>query len=328
MMSDKKSKGAYMRWQSKSINAVVLLASLVLCVGFACAQEPGQKTFANPQDAGKALYDAGKSADKAAIEAVLGASSVSVISSGDEVQDKSNRDRFIERYEQMNRWAKEISGDQTLIIGAENWPFPIPLKKDAADTWYFDTKAGLKEILYRRIGKNELAAIRVCDALADAQDEYFSQSHDGDSVKQYAQKFASDPGKQNGLYWKTAEGETESPVGPLVAYATGQGYGGQHDTPQPFHGYFYRMLTAQGANVKGGAKSYIVDGKMTGGFAFIAYPAEYRNSGVMTFVVNQDGTVYQKDLGPQTADLAKQMKAYDPDKTWKPVWSEDESDSE
>jgi len=311
-----------MRWQSKFISAAVLMVSLVLFAGIVCAQEPGQKTFANPQDAGKALYDAGKAGDKAAIEAILGASSASVISSGDEVQDKSTLDHFIERYEQMNRWAKEINGEQTLIIGAENWPFPIPLKKDAAGTWYFDTKAGLKEILFRRIGRNELAAIRVCDALADAQDEYFSQK------QEYAQKVISDPGKQNGLYWKTAEGETESPIGPLVAYATGEGYGGQHDTPQPFHGYYYRVLTAQGVNVKGGAKSYIVDGKMTGGFAFVAYPAEYRNSGVMTFVVNQDGTVYEKNLGPQTADLAKQMKAYSPDKTWKPVWSEDESDSE
>jgi len=328
MISDKNPKGVCMQWQSKFTSAVVLLAALIVFAGMACAQEPGQKTFANPQDAGKALYDAGKSGDKAAIEAVLGASSASVVSSGDEVQDKSALDHFIQRYEQMNRWAKEINGEQTLILGAENWPFPIPLKKDAAGTWYFDTKAGLKEILFRRIGKNELAAIRVCDVLADAQDEYFSQTHDGDSVPQYAQKFASDPGKQNGLYWKAAEGQPESPVGPLVAYATGEGYGGQHDTPQPFHGYFYRMLTAQGANVKGGAKSYIVDGKMTGGFAFVAYPAEYRNSGVMTFIVNQDGTVYEKDLGPQTADLAKQMKAYNPDKTWKPVWSEDESSDE
>jgi len=314
-----------MRWQSKFIGAALLLASLVLFTGIVCAQEPGQKTFANAQDAGKALYDAAKSADKPAIEAVLGASSVSIISSGDEVEDKNGRDRFTQRYEQMNRWAKEINGNETLILGAENWPFPIPLKKDAAGAWYFDTKAGVKEILFRRIGKNELAAIRVCDALADAQDEYFSQTHDGDSVKQYAQKVISDPGKQNGLYWKTAEGETESPIGPLVAYATGQGYGGQHDTPQPFHGYYYRMLTAQGANAKGGAKSYIVDGKMTGGFAFVAYPAEYRNSGVMTFVVGPDGTVYEKDLGPQTADLAKQMKAYNPDKTWKPVWSESDT---
>src|SRR5271165_4614629 len=328
MMSDKNSKGAFMRWQSKLFSAAVLMAALALFAGIICAQEPGEKTFATPQEAGKALYDAAKAADKAAIEAVLGASSASVVSSGDEVQDKSALDHFIQRYEQMNRWAKEINGEQTLILGAENWPFPIPLKKDAAGTWYFDTKAGLKEILFRRIGKNELAAIRVCDVLADAQDEYFSQTHDGDSVPQYAQKFASDPGKQNGLYWKAAEGQPESPVGPLVAYATGEGYGGKKDAPQPFHGYFYRMLKAQGANAKGGAKSYIVDGKMTGGFAFVAYPAEYRNSGVMTFVIDQDGTVYEKDLGPQTADLAKQMKAYNPDKTWKPVWSEDESSDE
>src|SRR5271166_3079398 len=317
-----------MRSQSKFLSAVVLLTSLFLFAGITLAQDPGQKTFANPQDAAKALYDAGKSGDKAALGAVLGASSSSILSSGDEVEDKNNLNFFTQRYEQMNRLAKEINGEETLYIGAENWPFPVPLKKDAAGTWYFDTPTGVQEILYRRIGKNELAAIRVCSVLADAQNEYFGQTHDGDSVKQYAQKFASDPGKQNGLYWKAAEGQPESPVGPLVAYATGEGYGGQHDTPQPFHGYFYRMLTAQGANVKGGAKSYIVDGKMTGGFAFVAYPAEYRNSGVMTFIVNQDGTVYEKDLGPQTADLAKQMKAYNPDKTWKPVWSEDESDSE
>ena len=322
MMSDKNSKGALMRWQSKLFSAAVLMAAITLLAGVAYAQEPGEKTFATPQEAGKALYDAAKSADKTAIVAVLGASSASVISSGDEVQDKKTLDSFIQRYEQMNRWAKEINGNQTLILGAENWPFPIPLKKDAAGTWYFDTKAGLKEILFRRIGKNELAAIRVCNVLADAQDEYFGQK------QEYAQKFASDPGKQNGLYWKADEGQPESPVGPLVAYATGEGYGGQHDAPQPFHGYFYRTLTAQGASVKGGAKSYVVDGKMTGGFAFVAYPAEYRNSGVMTFLVNQDGTVYEKDLGPKTADLAKQMKAYNPDKTWKAVWSEEESSSD
>ena len=322
-MFDRNRKGAYMRWQSKFVGPAVLIASLLLWAGVACAQEPGQKTFSNPQDAGKALYEAAKSGDKAAIEAVLGASSASIISSGDEVEDKNNRDLIIQRYEQMNRWAKEINGNETLILGAENWPYPIPLKKDAAGTWYFDTKAGVKEILFRRIGKNELAAIRVCHALADAQNEYFSQTHDGDSVNQYAQKVISDAGKQNGLYWKVAEGETESPIGPLVAYATGKGYGGQHDTPQPFHGYYYRMLTAQGANAKGGAKSYIVDGKMTGGFAFVAYPAEYRNSGVMSFTVDQDGTVYEKDLGPQTADFASQMKTYNPDKTWKVAWSDD-----
>src|SRR5208283_3995945 len=163
-------------------------------------------------DAGKAAYDAVKSADKSAVEGILGLSSISIVSSGDEVEDKNNRDFFTERYEQMHRWAQEIHGDQTLIIGAENWPFPIPLKKDAAGAWYFDTKSGVKEILYRRIGKNELRAIRVCIALADAQNEYFGQK------KEYAQHVVSDPGQQNGLYWKAAEGEPESPIGPLVAY--------------------------------------------------------------------------------------------------------------
>lgn len=326
MMSDTNSKGTFMRWQSKLFGVVVLLASLILFAGMACAQEPGEKTFATPQEAGKALYDAAKSANKTAIEAVLGASSASVVSSGDAVQDKNNLDFFTQHYEQMSRWAKEINGNETLILGAENWPFPVPLKKDAAGAWYFDSKAGAKEVLFRRVGKNELAAIRVCDVLADAQDEYFSQTHDGDSVKQYAQKFTSDPGQQNGLYWKAAEGQPESPVGPLVAYATGEGYGGEKDAAQPFHGYFYRMLKAQGANVKGGAKSYIVDGKMTGGFAFVAWPAEYRKSGVMTLMVNQDGTIYEKDLGPKTTDLVKQMKAYNPDKTWKVVYSEEDNE--
>ena len=307
-----------MRWQSKFTCAAVVIISLVLFAGFALAQEPGQKTFANAQDAGQALYDAGKAGDKAALEAVLGASSAGILSSGDEVEDKNNRDLITQRYEQMHRWAKEINGEQTLIIGAENWPFPIPLKKSAAGTWYFDTKAGVKEILFRRIGRNELRAIRTLHVLADAQDEYFSQK------QQYAQHVMSEPGQQNGLYWKTAEGEPESPIGPLVAYATARGYGGQHDTPQPFNGYFFHTLTAQGAGVKGGAKSYIVDGKMTGGFAYIAWPAEYRNSGVVTFLVGPDGTVYEKDLGPKTADLAKAITAYNPDKTWKVAWSDDE----
>ena len=309
-----------MERQSKFAGAAVLMTSLVLFAGIALAQESGQKTFANPQDAGKALYEALKSMDKPAMEAVLGASSANIVSSGDEVEDKNNADFFVKRYEQMNRWAKEVNGDQTFILGAENWPFPVPLKKDAAGTWYFDSKAGLKEILFRRIGKNELAAIRTCHVLAEAQDEYFSQK------QEYAQHIVSQPGQQNGLYWKTAEGETESPIGPLVAYATARGYGGQHDTPQPFYGYFFHTLTAQGAHVKGGAKSYIVAGKMTGGFAYLAWPAEYRNSGVMTFLVAPDGTVYEKDLGPQTAALAKEIKAYNPDKTWKVVYSEEDSE--
>ena len=315
-----------MQRHARLIKAAVFAILLTLFAAVANAQEPGQKTFATPQDAGKALYEAVKSGDKPAMEAVLGQSSASIISSGDEVQDKSNREFFTKRFEQMNRWAKEINGSQILYIGAENWPFPIPLKSDAGQ-WYFNTKAGAQEILFRRIGKNELAAIRVCSVLADAQYDYFEQTHDGDTVHQYAQKFTSDEGKQNGLYWKVAEGQPESPVGPLVAYATGEGYGGEKTAAQPFHGYYYHMLKAQGANVKGGAKSYIVDGKMTGGFAFVAYPAEYRNSGVMTFLVDATGVVYQKDLGPTTADIAKQMKEYNPNPTWVVAYSEDEDET-
>ncbi len=296
---------------ARAVGLCILLSAVV------CAQEQGQKTFATPEDAGKALYEAVQSGDKASVEAILGPSSAKIVSSGDEVQDKKNHDNFVERYGQMHRWAKEINGDQTLMLGAENWPFPIPLKSNAGQ-WYFDTPAGVKEILFRRIGRNELAAIRVCYALADAQDEYFGLK------QQYAQKIISDPGQQDGLYWKVAEGETESPIGPLVALATGQGYGGQHDTPQPFHGYFFHTLKAQGASAKGGAKDYIVDGKMTGGFAFVAWPAEYKNSGVMTFLVGKDGVVYEKNLGPKTADVIKAMTTYNPDKTWKAVWAGEE----
>lgn len=291
------------------------LGSVILLCGLVCGQEQGQKTFASPDNAGKALYEAVQSGDKSAMEAVLGPSSAPLLSSGDEVQDKNNREKFLQNYAQMHRWAKGVNGEQTLVLGVENWPYPIPLKSNAG-TWYFDTAAGQKEILFRRIGRNELAAIRVCDALANAQQEYF------EAKQQYAQRIISDPGQQNGLYWKTAEGETESPIGLLVAEATSEGYGGEHDTPQPFHGYFFRILKAQGANAKGGTKSYIADGKMTGGYAFVAWPAEYRNSGVMTFLVNQSGVVYEKNLGATTADVVKAMTAYNPNSSWKAVWSE------
>lgn len=305
-----------MRLQSSLLRA---FATLVLLSGFLYGQESGQKTFASPQDAGKALYEAAKSGDKSALEAVLGPSSSPIVSSGDAVQDNKGRDTFVQRYGQMNRWAKDANGEETLIVGAENWPFPIPLRNNAG-AWYFDTRTGADEILFRRIGRNELATIRVCYALAAAQQDYFN------SKQQYAQRIISNQGQQNGLYWKTAEGEPQSPIGPLVADATSEGYGGQHETPQPFHGYFYRVLTAQGATASGGAKNYVVDGKMTGGFAFVAWPAEYKNSGVMTFLINKQGVVYEKNLGPDTANLVKGMATYNPDKTWKAVWAEAEQE--
>jgi hypothetical protein len=303
---------------------MVLMAAVAM-LATVSAQETGQKTFTALPDASKALYDAVKSGDKSAMEAVLGASSAPILSSGDPVQDQKNADNVIRRYEQMNRWGRETNGDETLFMGAENWPFPVPLKKNAAGQFYFDSKAGVVEVLYRRIGNNELAAIRVCEALAEAQADYFAELHDGDTVHQYAQKFVSDDGKQNGLYWKTAEGEPQSPIGPVFKYAAAEGYTKNAD---PFHGYFYRIITAQGAAAPGGAKSYIVDGKMTGGFAFVAYPAEYRNSGVMTFVVNLNGAVYEKDLGPKTADLAKAATAINPDTTWRAVSYQAEDEAE
>jgi hypothetical protein len=288
-------------------------------------QENGEKTFASPSDASTALYAAVKSGDKPAMEAVLGPSSQPILSSGDEVQDKKNGEFFLEHYEQMNRWGKETNGDQTLFLGADNWPFPIPLKKNASGQWYFDTKAGADEVLFRRIGSNEFAAIRVCKALADAQYEYFDGLHDGSTVHQYAQKIISDPGKQNGLYWKAAEGEQQSPIRAVIAYATAEGYSNK---TEPFHGYYYRVLTAQGAAAPGGAKNYIVDGAMTQGFAFVAWPAQYRNSGVMTFVVNLNGVIYEKDLGTQTPDQAKAITAINPDKTWRPVTPETDTEAE
>ena len=306
-----------------AVFGVAVMALLAAAV----AQEPGQKTFTSLSDASTALYDAVKSGDKPAMLAVLGASAAPILSSGDPVEDQKNADYFTQHYEQMNRWARETNGDQTMFMGAENWPFPVPLKKNAAGQWYFDGKAGVEEVLFRRIGKNEYAAIRVSKALADAQDEYFDGLHDGSTVHQYAQKFISDEGKQNGLFWPTPEGEPQSPIGPAFKYATAEGYSKKTD---PFHGYFFRLLTAQGPAAPGGAMSYIKDGAMTEGFAFVAYPAEYRNSGVMTFAVNLHGVIFEKDLGPKTADLAKAMTAINPDKTWRAVSTEtdDEADEQ
>jgi len=209
----------------------------------------------------------------------------------------------------MHRLAKEADGNTILYIGAENWPTPIPLVNNSS-SWYFDTETGKKEILYRRIGRNEISTISVCQELAAAQKEYFSAQHN-----EYASEISSDEGQHNGLYWKAAEGETQSPIGPLVAAAFAKGKTADA-APTPYRGYYYLILTRQGKNSSGGAKSYIVNGKMTGGFAFVAYPAEYRSSGVMTFIVSEDGVVYQKDLGKKTDALAKAMKEYNPNSSW------------
>jgi hypothetical protein len=205
-----------------------------------------------------------------------------------------------------------------LHVGAENWPLPI-LLVNRYNTWYFDTAAGKEEILLRRIGRIEIATMRICHELVNAQREYFAESPDGE-VKQYAQIFVSDEGKHNGLYWQTKGGESESPIGPHLAYAGGDTYSADSNSEaKPFYGYYFQILTKQGEHAAGGAQNYIVDGKMTRGFAFLAYPVEYAISGVMSFIIDQEGIVYQKDLGPNTSNLAKTLGVYDPDRTWERV---------
>jgi hypothetical protein len=280
----------------------------------------GPKTFASPDEASSAVYTAAKSGDGQALIAIFGPDATDLIVSGDPVQDKEGRDKFAAQYDEMHRWGKLTNGGKVLTVGAENYPFPFSLMKNSSGQWYFDSRSAKEEILARRIGGNELATVDVLNAMSDAQIEYFSQTHDGSSVYQFAQKFVSDDDKHNGLYWKAADDQQESPLGPLAAEASADGYGGgSQPAPQPFHGYFYRMITKQGSHAAGGAKNYIVNGNMTGGYAILAYPADYRNSGVMTLIINQDGIVYQKDLGAQSADLAKAITEFNPDDTWKPV---------
>src|SRR5271165_3946997 len=292
---------------SRLAAAAVLLAACL--PGLSIAQQQGQKTFSSPQEASTALVAAAQSNSEKALLEILGPDGKQIISSGDETEDAQSRANFVRRYQEMHRLVKEPDGF-TLYVGAENWPLPIPVvERDRS--WYFDTAAGKREILYRRIGRNELSTIRVCQELVAAEKEYYSTQHE------YAQKIFSDPGQHNGLYWKAADGEPQSPIGSLVASAVAEGYAkGQGGPPTPYRGYYYRILTRQRKNGLGGTKSYIVNGNMTDGFAFVAYPAEYRSSGVMTFIVNEDGMVYQKDLGKKTDVLARAMKEYNPDSSW------------
>ncbi len=301
---------------------LVMFASMALfgvwSLGFVwilLAEPPGQKTFSSPDEASRALIRAVQAGNEKDLLEIFGPDGKEIISSGDKVEDKKSRDAFAEKYQRMNRLVEEPDGTVRLYVGAENWPMPIPLV-NRKDTWYFDTSAGKEEILFRRIGRNEIATIGVLRELVAAQKEYYSKTQD-DSVKQYAQKFISDQGKHNGLYWNAINREPESPIGPLVAYASSEGYAKKLSSlPSPFQGYYFRVLMRQGKHASGGAKNYIVNGKMTRGFAFLAYPAEYANSGMMSFIINQDGILYQQDLGPKTADLANALDEYDPDKTW------------
>lgn len=277
-----------------------------------------QKTFASAEEAVKALIAAAKSNDDKEMLAIFGVGSKQLIFSGDAVADQQRRARFLKAYDEKNRLVQQ-GNDMILVIGKEDWPFPIPVMKKG-DGWVFDIAKGREEILNRRIGENELNTIQVCRAIVDAQREYAMKDRDKNGLLEYAQKFRSDPGKKNGLYWDSKAGEPQSPLGPITVQARGEGYqGNTSGGPSPYHGYYYRILTAQGKDAAGGAYSYLVKGKMIGGFAVVAYPAEYENSGVMTFIVNYDGRVFQKDLGKNTASVAKAMKEYNPDKTWAEV---------
>lgn len=316
MKSVSKSKITDLGW-IRIVPLAVLAAFLIATnIGPLAAQQANQKSYASPNEAVQALASAVKAQDRDQLMMVFGPEAKEILYSGDEVADKQTREKFIQKYDQMSRLETQPDGSVDLYIGAENWPFPIPLVKKNG-RWLFDAAAGKKEILYRRIGQNEFDTIDTLHGLVDAQKEYASQARDGEA-KEYAEKLLSDEGKHNGLYWQTNEGQPPSPAGPLIAEAFGEGYRKQNG-PVPYHGYIYRLLRSQGPNAPGGAKDYMVNGKMIGGFAILAYPAEYRSSGVMTFIVTGNGRVYQKDLGQKTAALARDMKMYNPDKTWEVV---------
>jgi Protein of unknown function (DUF2950) len=307
--------------KSSDLLKIAALATLLFaCFAFdSAAQQKGQKTFSSPEEASKAVVAALQNNDEKAVLEILGPDATQIVSSGDSTEDAESHANFVRKYEEMHRFLKEPDGSVTLYIGAENWPTPIPLVMKG-NLWFFDSEAGKREILFRRIGRNEYSTIRICQELVAAQKEFYAMQHN-----EYAKQVYSDEGQHNGLYWKVAEGEPSSPIGPLVASAVAEGYvKGKGTPPTPYRGYFFHILTWQGKDAPGGAKSYIVKGKMTEGFAFVAYPAEYRSSGVMTFIVNQDGTVYQKDLGKKTEALGKAMQEYNPDSSWQMTKEQEE----
>jgi hypothetical protein len=306
------------RWGAAVLALAVIVGLAGGCKRAVREQEAlGPKIFPSPESAGKAVYSAAKSADANAVLAIFGREGREYLLTEDQTEDKTALEEFARDYEKMHRWAPAEENAMVLDIGTENYPFPFPLVKTGDGQWVFSTERAKKEILARQIGNNELTVIDILNEMADAQTEYFSKTQDGSKVKQYAQRFVSSEGKHDGLYWKVSEGETESPLGPLAARASAEGYQrGTKESPQPFHGYFYRILKEQGTHADGGAKSYVVNGNMTRGFAILAYPAEYRTSGVMTFMIGQDGRVYQNDFGSETVAAAKEIKSFDPDDSW------------
>lgn len=304
----------------------VLMMSVIMSIGFyqtvfaSEAKRVVPRTFKSPKEATKGLMAAVKLHDTKELLAIFGPEGADIIFSGDPVNDKAERKRFVKAYEKRNKLEKETDKKVILVVGKEKRPFPVPIiKKDTY--WIFDAVAGKEEILNRRIGRNELNAIQTCLAYMDAQREYATKDRDGNNKLEYAQKFLSTPGKKDGLYWEAQTGEKPSPLGPFAAQAAREGYAPKKagSKPMPYHGYFYKILKSQGKNAPGGAYEYVIKGGMIGGFALVAYPADYGVSGVMSFIINHDGIVYQKDLGKQTIKIAEAMTKYDPDNAWKKV---------
>lgn len=293
---------------------IILACAMFVAIFAVVCLAAEQKTFATPGDAVKALMAAIESNNQDELVAIFGESGKELVSSGDDVQDKNSRASFVKAYKTKHAIVTEDAITRILQVGAKNWELPIPIVLTDGK-WQFDTAAGKQELIYRRIGDNELGAIAVCRGAIASQLDYAATGHDGLPSGIYAEKLRSDPGKHNGLYWEVAEGEKPSPAGPFLAQAAEEGY--SHG--DPYHGYYYHSLKAQGAAAKGGAKSYVVDGVLKGGVGLVAYPAQYKSSGVMTFIINQNGVVYQKDLGENTAELARAITEYNPDSTWKKV---------
>jgi len=305
-----------MRYRAGRLRGLIFAMTLFVMTSAAAAAAEAQKSFASPEAAITALVDAVKLNDQPLLRVILGPRSSKLISSGDPVADERGRAAFIRAYSETNQLSLEGENKATLVIGKDAWPFPIPLVKNGGG-WRFDSRQGEREILGRRIGRNELAAIQVCLAIVDAEREYAAQDVDGNGVLEYAPRFASTPGKHDGLYWPANPGEPQSPLGSLLAAAANDGYARSGiRSLAPYHGYFYRILTKQGKDAPGGAYDYFVKGRMIGGFAVVAYPARYGASGVMTLIANQDGVVFEKNLGKNTAAIASKMTTFNPDASW------------
>jgi hypothetical protein len=288
------------------------------------AYKTDQNLYKSPEGAVNAMVEALSANDEKKLLSIFGPEAQTLIFSGDEVADTTGRERFLQAYQAKNQIVKVSGKKAVLEIGNEAWPFPIPIVREAGGGWRFDTRQGKEELLNRRIGNNELSAIQVCLAYVDAQREYASKDRNGDGVLEYAEKFLSEPGKKDGLYWEARENEEQSPLGPLIGEAQKQGYKKKSgNEPSPYHGYFYKILKAQGRSAPRGAYNYVIGGRMIGGFAMVAYPAKYGSSGIKTFIVSHDGVVYEKDLGKKTASIAQAMTMFNPDKSWRKSESKD-----